>query len=69
LEFVLSGGDDYELVFTAPPHRRALVQAVGLASNTPVTWIGSVCADSSVRLIDGEGRDMTHPFTSFDHFA
>jgi thiamine-monophosphate kinase len=69
LEFVLSGGDDYELVFTAPPHRRALVQAAGLASNTPVTWIGSVCAGSSVRLIDAEGRDMTHSFTSFDHFA
>lgn len=69
LEFVLSGGDDYELVFTAPPHRRAEVRQAGIASNTPVTCIGSVCAGSSVRLIDGEARDIAHPFKSFDHFA
>jgi thiamine-monophosphate kinase len=69
LEFVLSGGDDYELVFTAPPHRRAQVRQAGLASNTPVSCIGSVCPGTSLRLIDPQGCDMTHSFTSFDHFA
>jgi len=69
LEFVLSGGDDYELVFTAPSHRRAEVKQAGLASNSPVTCIGSVCAGTSVRLIDPQGCDMRHSFTSFDHFA
>lgn len=69
LEFVLSGGDDYELVFTASPDRRAQIRDAGLASNTPVTWIGSVCSGTSVRLIDAKGCDMAHQFKSFDHFA
>lgn len=40
----LTGGDDYELVFTAAPARRAEVQAV--AGDTPVRVIGRVLADS-----------------------
>jgi len=69
LEYVLTGGDDYELVFTAPPHRRDAVLAAGLASHTPVTCIGTVRAGQGVVLLDAHGRAAPHQFTSFDHFA
>jgi thiamine-monophosphate kinase len=69
LQCVLSGGDDYELVFTAPVHQRAAVQAAALSSNTPVTCIGQIEAASGVRLVDAAGVAVANDFASFDHFA
>lgn len=69
LEFVLAGGDDYELVFTAPAAQRAAVAAAAAASATPVTRIGRIEAQPGVRVLDGEGRELRGRFASFDHFA
>jgi thiamine-monophosphate kinase len=69
LEFSLSGGDDYELVFTAPPHQRAAVQAASDHTHTPVTRIGQVDAQPGLRLLDAQGRPLTTQYHSFDHFA
>lgn len=66
---VLSGGDDYELVFTAPPARRAAVQEAAQASATPVCRIGSVIRTPGVELLDAQGSPLRQRFTSFDHFA
>ena len=69
LEFVLAGGDDYELAFTAPAARRAAVQTAAQASATPVTRIGQIEAAPGLRLVDGQGQPVTRRFASFDHFA
>lgn len=42
-----SGGDDYELCFTAPVAMRAAVEAAATATSTPATRIGVVAACSS----------------------
>jgi len=68
LQCVLAGGDDYELVFTAPPAQRAAVQAASGASDTPVTRIGQIDAAPGLRLVDGHGAPVANTFTSFDHF-
>ncbi len=65
----LAGGDDYELLFTAPPAARAAVAAAGQACSTPVTRIGRIEAEPGVRLIDGQGQPVLHRYASFDHFA
>jgi thiamine-monophosphate kinase len=69
LQHVLSGGDDYELVFTAAPARRDAVHAAALAGNTPVTRIGRIDAAPGLRLLDAQGRTLDQHFQSFDHFA
>jgi thiamine-monophosphate kinase len=69
LRHVLSGGDDYELVFTAPDAQAAAVQAAALASQTPVTCIGQIDAKPGMRLVDSSGRPVLNDFQSFDHFA
>lgn len=69
LAFIFSGGDDYELVFTAPPERRAAVQEAARASDTCVTRIGTVHAGEGLRVLDGQGHALKQRFTSFDHFA
>ena len=69
IEYVLAGGDDYELLFTAPPGRRDAVLAAARAAGTPVTRIGRIEAETGLRLVDGAGRPVDRRYASFDHFA
>lgn len=69
LEYVLSGGDDYELVFTAPPGARAAVQAAAQSADVAVTRIGRIDAERGLRLVDAKGGAVANTFGSFDHFA
>ncbi len=74
---VLAGGDDYELVFTAPPTAREAVAAAALAADTPVTRIGQVIAPvagrCAVTLRHAGGQPVVLPpgaqLDGFDHFA
>lgn len=68
LQWVLAGGDDYELVFTAPRHCAEQVQAAGRQCATPVTRIGFVEAMAGLRVVDGQGNPVADTFASFDHF-
>lgn len=65
----LSGGDDYELCFTAPADRRDAVQSAGRDSATRVTRIGCIEEQPGLRLIGPDGAAMAPRWTSFDHFA
>jgi thiamine-monophosphate kinase len=69
LQHVLSGGDDYELVFTAAPAQRNAVQAAARASSTPVTRIGQIHAALGLHLLDAQGQPLANRFPSFDHFT
>jgi len=65
----LSGGDDYELVFTAPPAARAAVEQAGRESATRVTRIGRIDAEAGLRIVDAGGAPVAQRFGSFDHFV
>ncbi len=69
LDCVLAGGDDYELVFTAPPAARSRVKAAALQAQTSVTCIGRIEAAPGLRLVDAAGQPVTRRFAAFDHFA
>jgi thiamine-monophosphate kinase len=69
LQCVLSGGDDYELAFTAPVSLRNAVQAAATANNTPVTRIGQIEAALGLRLTDAQGQAVPNNYGSFDHFT
>ena len=69
LKTVLTGGDDYELAFTAPPAARQAVAAASMSSQTPVTRIGVIQSEPGLRLVDGAGKPVDGQFDSFDHFA
>lgn len=59
----LTSGDDYELLFTAPPSARAAVAALPLAC----TRIGTITAEPGLRFWrDGVPVDM--PVAGFTHF-
>ena len=69
LSYVLAGGDDYELLFTAPVSMRAVVETAARTSDTRVTRIGRIEAQPGLRLVDAQGKPVSGRFASFDHFA
>ncbi len=66
---VLTGGDDYELVFTAPASARSAVQDAAATSGTTVTRIGQITAERQLTVQDAQGRAIPHSLRSFDHFS
>lgn len=67
----LTGGDDYELCFTAGASARASIEAIARSAGTRVTRIGRIDAGHGLRLVDGAGVERPPDFASigFDHFA
>ena len=66
---LLSGGDDYELLFSAPPDRRGAVEAAGQAAGVAVTRCGHIVAGAGLRVIDARGQTVEVDPRGFDHFA
>ncbi len=67
-ECTLAGGDDYELVFTAPPRHADAVVAAARDAGVAVTRIGSIAAAQGLRLVDRDRRPLANTFASFEHF-
>ncbi len=67
--YILTGGDDYELAFTAPPAARAQVQAAAHEAQTLVTRTGQIESEAGLRLVDQSGNTVQNLWESFDHFA
>ena len=70
-EAALAGGDDYELVFTAPPAAASRIIEASLKSSTPVARIGRIVErrDSAVVVRAENGLPVAVPRTGFDHFS
>jgi len=51
--FAASGGDDYELLFTIAPERRAAAEAAAR-----VSWLGDVVHGGGLVLLGGDGRPV-----------
>jgi thiamine-monophosphate kinase len=66
---LLAGGDDYELIFTAPPAARADIEALGTALGLPLARIGETKPDSGTELLNPAGQAMDIGRRGFDHFA
>jgi thiamine-monophosphate kinase len=66
---MLTGGDDYELVFTLPPDRVAALQADAQAAGVAVTVIGRIEAGTHApRFLDTGGKPLYFGRGSFSHF-
>jgi thiamine-monophosphate kinase len=68
LEFALAGGDDYELLFTAPASQRNALQAISDKACTIAIRIGTIEAERGIRLFEANGLALQNTFISFDHF-
>lgn len=66
-ETILTGGDDYELLFTAPPERAEAIAAAAAGAGVPVTEIGGVVAGQGVRVLDGTGQEIEFTRAGYVH--
>lgn len=68
---LLAGGDDYELLFTAPAARHEEVATLGECLDLPLTPIGQVLAGtpSRLELFDAQGNPVPVERCGYDHFA
>lgn len=69
--FALTGGDDYELCFTAAVTQRSSIDAISQTTNTPITRIGRMVEKEQGLLVvqrDGSTMDISG-MKSHEHFA
>ena len=64
----LAGGDDYELLFTAPPAAHAEVLAAAAGAGVAARRIGRIEGGSGLRLLDARGQALALSLQGFDHF-
>src|SRR5579863_6230156 len=63
-----AGGDDYELLFTAPPESDDEVAALSQSLTLPVTRIGTIEEGEGVRLLDAIGQPIAFDSAGWRHF-
>jgi len=72
LELALSGGEDYELLFTASAE---VIGKVKAAASCPITVIGEITAEitadkaGEITLVDGKGNPVSLPKAGWEHFT
>lgn len=66
---LLAGGDDYELVFTAPPAARGEIGALATELDIPLTRVGAMQPGApGVVVRKADGTPVTLARRGFDHF-
>lgn len=70
LELALSGGEDYELLFTAAPQKQGEIDAIAAREGIAVTRIGTIGPPEGGFTIRGtDGRPIAAERRGFNHFA
>ena len=65
LQYALSGGEDYELLFTVPPEKIKKLLSLGL----PAAEIGEITASRKMLIVDGRGKTSLLVPMGYNHFA
>jgi thiamine-monophosphate kinase len=65
---VLGGGDDYELLFTAPQGVEAAVALLARETGVRISMIGAIASGSGVTVLGRDGAPMTIAKTGYRHF-
>ncbi len=65
----LSGGEDYELCFTAPPISREKIIAIMKKCGVEAAPVGIVTSSPEVTILDASGQSFHSSHQGFNHFA
>lgn len=64
---LVSGGDDYELLFTAPEAARDVVSGIAVQTGIPLTRIGKMRSGDGVDILDAAGKIMALDRRGYTH--
>jgi thiamine-monophosphate kinase len=69
VELALKGGEDYQLLFTAPTAKEAaLRRLVAENSEGEIFCVGRITAGQGVHLLGPEGKQTEITYQGYDHF-
>ncbi|NIP31905.1 MAG: thiamine-phosphate kinase [Candidatus Dadabacteria bacterium] len=68
-EFAVTGGEDYELLFTANPEKRELISGLSLEDGLLITRIGKVTDSGNILFIDARNDIIDFENKGFVHFS
>lgn len=68
ITLALGGGDDYELLFTAPPERDADITELAASCDISLTHIGEITATPDIQLREESGKILAMP-AGYAHFS
>lgn len=72
MDFALTGGEDYELLFTAPEGNTKRLSALSKKLSLPFTPIGRIIPENkagrTITVIDEDGRPLKLKRLGFEHF-
>jgi len=65
----LTGGEDYELLFTAPPEEREKIATLAFSSKIPITHIGEIVPrKNGLHIVRRDGEEYAPSCLGFEHF-
>jgi thiamine-monophosphate kinase len=64
-----SGGDDYELCFTAMPAQRDAIGQLARGHDVAITRVGRIMAGTGFNCVDSHGQPWHAPRSGYVHFA
>ncbi|VBB69265.1 Thiamine-monophosphate kinase [invertebrate metagenome] len=68
LETIVTGGDDYELLFTAPPSTQKALEQLAWTAATAITAVGTIIAGGEVVVLSPAGETVPFPRLGYQHF-
>ena len=68
LATLIAGGDDYELLFAAPPDAGEAIVSLSRRLGLPIVKIGTMEAGEGVRVVDDKSREVPLPAAGWRHF-
>ena len=67
LAYALTGGEDYELLFTVPESQRGAIDTALLHAGVKFVKIGQICSGNKIKFTL-DGQPFTPEFKGFEHF-
>lgn len=64
----VTGGDDYELLFTAPAEAKPSLARIAAELDLPLTRLGEIRAEPGLAVLDAEGRPLALGVGGYRHF-
>ena len=65
---LLAGGEDYELLFTAPPQWRSRIETIATKAAVTLTRIGRITAEAGIFMLADGSRKALAGRGGYDHF-
>lgn len=67
--FAISGGEDYELLFSSPKEYEEEIQELSKIQKVKITKIGQITEQTSIHLLNQDGKEIKYDNRGFVHFV